>query len=57
MQPTVQELVNKMIAEKGKEVRHDWADDYEEGESLIEQDMRSIGSNEGKTLPSQNQLQ
>jgi len=52
MQPTVQELVNKMILEKSKEARHDWIDDNEDVESFIEHDMRSIGSNEGKAMPS-----
>ena len=56
MQPSVKTLVNKMMAEKSQNVRNDWSDDNEDGESLIEHDMGSVGSNDEKIKPSPNQL-
>lgn len=54
MQPSVETLISRMVAQKSKQARHDWSDDNAvDGElSLMQEtDMRSIMSTEDKVAP------
>jgi len=53
--PKPEQLISKMLHEKSKQVRHDWSEGEADGESLIEQDMKSVTS-DIKIGPSQNAL-